>query len=690
MKIIKTKRLAGILGCLLALILTLSLVTPALAVSPPSHRFWGTVTIGTESAPAGTVVSARIGGEEYGTATVGSDGDYDLYVNADDPDIPGKDGGEDGDTIEFYVDEALATPTYTFKWGDGSLLNLIVTVPAIDSVVPDPTTHVAGAEQVIAVTVTTSNVADGAMVTVSFVDELGDPLDPAITNTGAIAANSTVVNITVTDVVVAGAYQVKVVVDAVTDPSLTAYVITSALSSDAEITAYSFPEETGAATIGDGTIDIEVANGTDVTGLVATFTTSDAIASIQIGGVDQVSGTTANDFTNPVVYVVTAEDGTTTRDWTVTVTVALPSSEAEILTYSFPEETGAATIGDGTIDIEVANGTDVTGLVATFTTSDNITSIQVGGVDQVSGTTANDFTNPVVYVVTAEDGTTTKDWAVTVTVAALSTEAEILTYSFPEQTGAATIGDGTIDIEVANGTDVTALVATFTTSDAIASIQIGGVDQVSGTTANDFTAPVVYVVTAEDGTTTRDWTVTVTVAAAPSYDVLIDLNDNGWTLVSADKYILSSGDNTSAFLGSVSLKYKYTDSGYLSATVADLKPVEAIYVKTTGTDGQLGLNYSGVVPVPSSKDLDAGWNLISSATADNVNDILSSLRYVQVNEQQGVGLATLVSQGSYNLNTGSWYIDATTWANLSDIFMNPFDGYWVYMNAAKSFGVIPD
>ena len=236
---------------------------------------------------------------------------------------------------------------------------------------------------------------------------------------------------------------------------------------------------------------------------------------------------------------------------------------------------------------------------------------------------------------------------------------------------------------------MTALVATFTTSPDITSVKIGAVDQVSGTTANDFTAPVVYVVTAEDGTTTRDWTVTVTVAPS-SYDVLIDLNDNSWTLVSTDKYILSSGDNTSAFLGSISLKYKYTDSGYLTATVADLKPGEAIYVKTTGTDGELGLNYSGVVPGPISKDLVAGWNLISSATADNATDILSSLRYIQVGEQQGVGLATLVSQGSYNLNTGSWYIDATTWANLSDKLMNPFDGYWVYMNGAKTFGVIPE
>jgi len=64
----------------------------------------------------------------------------------------------------------------------------------------------------------------------------------------------------------------------------------------------------------------------------------------------------------------------------------------------------------------------VRSLAATFTTSADITSIKVGGVDQVSGVTANDFSSPVTYVVTAQDETT-KDWVVTVTVApALSRE----------------------------------------------------------------------------------------------------------------------------------------------------------------------------------------------------------------------------------------------------------------------------
>ena len=87
--------------------------------------------------------------------------------------------------------------------------------------------------------------------------------------------------------------------------------------------AYSFPEQTGAATIDTGahTVAIEVENGTDVTGLIATFIGS-GLSVVDVSDTVQVSGTTANNFTAPVVYTITAADGSTEQDWTVTVTVA--------------------------------------------------------------------------------------------------------------------------------------------------------------------------------------------------------------------------------------------------------------------------------------------------------------------------------------------------------------------------------
>ena len=61
------------------------------------------------------------------------------------------------------------------------------------------------------------------------------------------------------------------------------------------------------------TVTIEVDPNTPLTALAPTISVSAGAS------VNPASGVTL-DFTNPVTYTVTAEDGTTTKDWTVTVT----------------------------------------------------------------------------------------------------------------------------------------------------------------------------------------------------------------------------------------------------------------------------------------------------------------------------------------------------------------------------------
>ncbi|MBC7126155.1 MAG: hypothetical protein H5T24_11030, partial [Bacteroidales bacterium] len=254
------------------------------------------------------------------------------------------------------------------------------------------------------------------------------------------------------------------------------------------------------------TITATVPYTTDITNLVATFTLSDG-ATAKVGGVDQVSGTTANDFTNPVTYTVTAQDGSTTQDWVVTITKAAePNHEANITAYSIDGVDGVINSGDYTISVTLPYGTDVTNLVATFTLSDGA-SAKVGGVDQVSGTTANDFTSPVTYTVTAEDGTSTQDWIVTVTVTPASSAKDITSFTISGQVSS-TIDAvaGTVAVVMPYGTNVTALTPTIEVS------QFATIDPASGV-AQDFTNPVTYTVTAQDNST-KAWTVTVTVQPA--------------------------------------------------------------------------------------------------------------------------------------------------------------------------------
>jgi hypothetical protein len=227
----------------------------------------------------------------------------------------------------------------------------------------------------------------------------------------------------------------------------------------------------------------------------------------------QESGVNVNNFTNPVTYTVTAEDGITVREWIVTVSVA-PNTETEILEFGFgiPPQTGDATIDatNHTVNIEVENGTDITNLIAEYILSDGA-SAKVGEVVQESGVTANDFSNSVTYLVIAEDGATTKEWVVTVSVAP-NNETEILEFGFgiPPQTGESLINPDTwtIQIEVESETDLTNLIATFTLSEG-ATAKIGEVMQENGVTPNDFSSLVIYTVTAEDGTTVQEWNILV-------------------------------------------------------------------------------------------------------------------------------------------------------------------------------------
>ncbi len=296
-------------------------------------------------------------------------------------------------------------------------------------------------------------------------------------------------------------------------------VTVTAPNTAAEIATFSIPAEVGSSTITADSVKVQLPYGSSLTDLVASFTLS-AGATAKVGSVTQVSGTSANDFTSTVTYVITAQDLTTTKDWTVMV--AAPNTAAEITAFSIPAEVGSSTITTGTtgtVKVQLPYGTDLTDLVASFTLSVGATA-KIGSVEQVSGTTANNFTSAVTYVITAQDLTTTKDWTVTVT--APDTAAEITAFSFPTEVGSSTIttGDtGKVTAELPFGTNLTDLVATFTLSPG-ATAKIGSVTQVSGTTANNFTSTVTYVITAQDLSASKIWKVTVSVGLNTAAEII--------------------------------------------------------------------------------------------------------------------------------------------------------------------------
>ena len=185
-----------------------------------------------------------------------------------------------------------------------------------------------------------------------------------------------------------------------------------------EISSFSFTAANNAGLSADVTgvivgteISVVVPGGTDKTALVATFTTTGA--SVTVDGKPQLSGTTQNDFTDPVTYRVKAKDGST-QDYEVTVY----ESGKRFLSFGFPAYgvTGRIDEGNYTIKVVVPMGTNLGALVAEFNTTG--VEVTVGAVVQSSGVTANNFSSPVTYTVEAEDGST-QDYVVTVEHAVL-------------------------------------------------------------------------------------------------------------------------------------------------------------------------------------------------------------------------------------------------------------------------------
>jgi hypothetical protein len=148
---------------------------------------------------------------------------------------------------------------------------------------------------------------------------------------------------------------------------------------------------------------VEVLAGTDVTNMYADINVS-AGAEITPGPNEVL------DFTNPLQFTVTAENGIASKVWTIKVTVAAAqSSEADIQDFNIPGMVGDETIDwtAHTVDVLMPYGTDLSNLTPTI-------EISVGATISPESGVAMDFSSPVAYQVTAQDGTVV-NWTVTVT-----------------------------------------------------------------------------------------------------------------------------------------------------------------------------------------------------------------------------------------------------------------------------------
>ncbi|MET0342879.1 MAG: hypothetical protein ABW252_17870, partial [Polyangiales bacterium] len=263
--------------------------------------------------------------------------------------------------------------------------------------------------------------------------------------------------------------------------------VTVAPSTAKAVTAFAL---SGAAGVFTGNnIAVTVPYGTTLTALTPTTLTTTGASISPLANAPQ-------NFTSPVVYTVTAADGTTAT-YTVTVTVA-PNPAKEITAFALE---GAAGVFTGNnIAVTVPFGTNVMAMTPTTLTT-------TGASIAPLANTPQNFTSPVVYTVTAANGTTAT-YTVTVSIAP-STAKEITAFALAGVAGVFT--GNNIAVTVPYGTNVMAMTPTTFTTTGASTSPLANAPQ-------NFTSPVVYTVTAADGTMAT-YTVTVTVAPNPAKEI---------------------------------------------------------------------------------------------------------------------------------------------------------------------------
>lgn len=265
------------------------------------------------------------------------------------------------------------------------------------------------------------------------------------------------------------------------------------------------------------TFSVILNDGADITAAIANF--SLGMKSIaRINGIAQVSGITPNDYTNPLTLTVDGIGFNTgiSETYTIKVVTGL-SNESKLLSYDFKIASNPGLAQEINTDIVGNNasktvpfGYDVSSLIADFNVSPGA-ELYVDGVKQLnSKVIASDYRNSLFVTVVSENKLSETNYVVTIN--AKNSEASILSYTLANQVGVSVIDPiaKTVKVLVNNNANLSALVPNVQLSD-FATLRVGTYLQNSGVTILNYTAPVVYNVTAQNGNI-EYWTVTIEMA----------------------------------------------------------------------------------------------------------------------------------------------------------------------------------
>ena len=445
-------------------------------------------------------------------------------------------------TIEVTAEDDSATRTYTVT---------VTRISAPDLAVPFvyTSTNPFGYSPSFTLGVTVSNEGSGSSgsTTLRYYRSADSTITSGDTEVGTDAVGSLAASgssresIDLTAPSAPGTYYYGACADAVSDESdatnncsgSVAFTVPAETSTDATLSALTL------SGIDFGTFDstaisysAQVSNSVAETTVTPTVNDSGASYVIKLGGVKDADGVVSLVVGSNVITVeVTAEDDSTTRTYTVTVTRAAPPSTDATLSALTLSSVDFGTFDSGTTSYtaEVASSLAETTVTPAVNHSEASYVIKLDGVEDVDGEISLAVGSNVITIeVTAEDDSTTQTYTVTVTRSAPpSTDATLKALSL-SGLNLGTFRAETTSYSVPVAYSVTQTTVTPAVNHSEASYVIkplharSGVEDVDGEISLAVGSNVITIeVTAEDDSTTQTYTVTVTRSAPPSTDATL-------------------------------------------------------------------------------------------------------------------------------------------------------------------------
>jgi gliding motility-associated-like protein len=328
--------------------------------------------------------------------------------------------------------------------------------------------------------------------------------------------------------------------------------------------------------LGTGTLSPAFSSSTDTytagvnyaTGsITVTPATTNANAVITVGGLAVVSGSglsvALNQGSNAIPVVVTAEDGSTTKTYTLTINRAAASADATLASLGINAATISPVFTAGTTNYTAVVGSGISSITLSAFSNEPNATVLVNGTapDGVTGTIdipINAGANNITIAVTAQDGSASNTYTLVVSRAySTSTNAGIsnLTISSGTLTRVGTSDTFTTSV-IPTLNSLTVLVATI---DAHTTIQVNGAQVNNGVASGAVslgagTTSIPVLITAEDGVTTR--TITIIVSKAGSSNVGI----NNIAISSGALTRVGSTDNFTAQVSNTTGSVTFTTS----------------------------------------------------------------------------------------------------------------------------------